>query len=258
MELVNAINSGSIDDVKALISAKKFNLNYADYNKTTLLHYASKLNHSNSTKILNFLIKTNKIDINAKNIKGNTPLMEAVIQNCYVNAKFLLKKGADVNQHNLSNKNALHFAVEQDNIKLVKLLIRNHINVNAQTLLKKTPLHFARYDNLKLIKLLIKKGVNINTMDCYINTYLYYVIVNTDRNINYYQTINLLIKYGANIFRTVLMEDLKTDRFSLKLKCFLYFHILKIINAWAWNKRLNYYLHWLPQRMFCLFNTFKM
>lgn len=55
-------------------------MTFIDYLGRTLLHYAAK---NNSVLTSHFLIKEAKVDINAEDIYGNTPLAIACLENNY-------------------------------------------------------------------------------------------------------------------------------------------------------------------------------
>lgn len=72
-------------------------------------------------------------DLNAFDIYGYTPLIEAAIANLPDIAKQLIINGADVNKKDLTGGTALHWAVENSSKDMCELLLSNGADVNAHT-----------------------------------------------------------------------------------------------------------------------------
>ena len=96
--------------------SEKYKINYInskDIKENTSLHLAT---YFNSKKIFNYLLTTNKLDINAVNKEGFTPLHFAVMNQNINMIKKLLMKGADCSIKNdklstpydIANKNNYH------------------------------------------------------------------------------------------------------------------------------------------------------
>lgn len=103
-----------------LSSRRKANINAADCNGETPLHYAAKRNRLEQVKLL--LKKGAVIDI--KNRFGYTPLYHAVRSGHTSMVKLLLEKGADINISSNSGKTALHLSVStKEQTEITKLLL---------------------------------------------------------------------------------------------------------------------------------------
>lgn len=95
---------------------------------------------------------------------GLTPLGMAMELENYEVAKFLIGQGADVNIVNANGNTPLHQAIYSGRKDLVELLIQKGANVNAVNHKNKTPLHLAVHGrNEAIVQLLIKNGAELNT-----------------------------------------------------------------------------------------------
>ncbi|MEI6519773.1 MAG: ankyrin repeat domain-containing protein [bacterium] len=139
--------------------------------------------------IAQLLIDTKKIDINAKNAQGFTPLMYslatggktvAVLLANGANVKMgnnngmqpihaatsadtiqiLLKNGADVNAHDNTNSTPLHYAAQSFDVNWVKTLIANKATLNPVNNYGDSPLMLARVP--EIVKVLIENGADCN------------------------------------------------------------------------------------------------
>lgn len=125
-------------------------------------------------KIIDLLIK-NTTDLNARGIRGDTPLYQAIDTGSLIyhlaysirnflsfwfffwileNEKIvdlLLKRGADPFAENYQNKTALRNAIEIGNKKIVKLLIKKVTDLNFKDKNGSTPLHWAANNSRYLL-----------------------------------------------------------------------------------------------------------
>ncbi len=108
-----------------------------------------------------------QIDVHKKDIKGETPLMDASRRNLDTTADLLVKKGADTNTKGFMGDNPLIMAAKNNNVKLVKILISEGADVNyyneesiggpATALMQASQMNAA-----DVAKLLIDHGADIN------------------------------------------------------------------------------------------------
>ena len=150
--------------VKALL-AKGVNVNAKNERGETPLIIAAK---SNKSSIMLELLKNQNLDVKAKGTyTGNTALHHA--QNTMI-AQTLVQKGADVNAHNNYNSTPLMYACQRGNISVVKTLLSLGARINDENKYGENALSHAIHSddcNPELIKLLISKGVNTNVVDEY-------------------------------------------------------------------------------------------
>lgn len=122
-------------------------------NDDTLLHRAAQINDPKRLKkIVKILIRIG-LDINVKNILGDTPLHLAAEKGCIKMVKLLIKLGANINSGMEEEwETPLHYAAKNGYIKVVKLLINQGANILAKNGYGETPLCLARYDDEKHIE----------------------------------------------------------------------------------------------------------
>ena len=96
-KLVRACKDGQSDRLKELIQGGE-NLNQTDRSGYTGLHWAAFNGHQNCVSLLldNEIIQ--RLDINAKDSKGGTPLMKAAVKGNIVIVKMLIDKGVLVSE----------------------------------------------------------------------------------------------------------------------------------------------------------------
>jgi ankyrin repeat protein len=82
-------------------------------------------------------------DVNAKNVKGMTPLAQAAWSSHNELTKLLIAKGADMEAKTIGGSGPLHFVAVSGNNEIAELLIANGSNVNAMTKSDETPLDHA-------------------------------------------------------------------------------------------------------------------
>ena len=115
-------------------------------------------------------------DINLKDNRGYTPLLVAASRENVEVVKFLIQKGADVNAEDNNGYTALHRAVWQKEVEVAKILLSvDGIKVNTfcnaersrdGTFRRSTPLHEAVFnDDVELAYLLVSKGAKVDAKD---------------------------------------------------------------------------------------------
>lgn len=102
------------------------------------------------------LLDAAKVDVNALNSKGESPLMIAAISGQNAAAEKLVGLGADVNK---TGWTPLHYAATSGNIALMTLFLEHHAYVDAESPNGSTPLMMAAmYGTTAAVRLLLSEG----------------------------------------------------------------------------------------------------
>ena len=133
-------------------------------------------------------------DINARDNKGNTPLMCAVENSSVALCQLLLKYHPDLKLKNKNKQTALSLAVTLNRHRLITALIKQGAPINPKDG-SIVPLAQALYmQNAPLVKLLLKHGADVTVHDS--NHWAMLIIA------VYFQRadlVKLLIKHGASV-----------------------------------------------------------
>ena len=109
-----------------------------------------------SDKVSGMLLETPKIDVNALNPKGESPLMIAALTGQNAVAEKLVRSGADLNK---TGWTPLHYAATGGNIALMTLFLEHHSYIDAESPNGTTPLMMAAmYGTADAVKLLLAEG----------------------------------------------------------------------------------------------------
>lgn len=141
---------------------------------------------------LRVLVKDN--GANAKDARGQTPLMFAAAFGSLETMKLLISSGADAKAESEAGITALHWCI--DDLAKVRLLLDQGADVNKASRLGRTPLLVAAgtYGTLETVKLLLQKGAEVNVVDNRGFTPL-----NAAANVDNTEVAKLLIEKGANV-----------------------------------------------------------
>lgn len=129
-----------------------------DENKMTMLHHGA---FSGNEEIVRQILSTQtkqKLDLDAADVGGWTPLHYACDQGHAVVAALLLDEGANANARDDMKKTPLHLAAGQGRLAAVQVLLKNGASRNAKTVTSWDALKYAeenRHDDI--VKLLANK-----------------------------------------------------------------------------------------------------
>lgn len=111
-----------------------------------------------SLKAASALLDAPKVNLNAFNALGESPLMLAALKGHLALSDKLVKKGADVNK---TGWTPLHYAASNGHVEVIKLLLENHAYIDAESPNGSTPLMMAgMYGNAQSVKLLLDEGAD--------------------------------------------------------------------------------------------------
>ncbi|XP_060516670.1 nuclear factor NF-kappa-B p105 subunit-like [Cylas formicarius] len=135
--LLKAVLDEDICRIKCVLAQGR-SVNVNDNNGNTALHLATI---RNLPEIIDFLLSVDNINVNARNVWGQTPLYIAVRQTFSDIAAKLIQANANVNLPSWEDVTPLHLATANPQLALV--LIKNGAHINAQDYSGETPLHEA-------------------------------------------------------------------------------------------------------------------
>ncbi len=168
--LMLAIAMGYVDLIEILLMIEKdrfqklnlqSNIPISDIYKNeayinNALGLAAKNNHLN---VIDLLVKYGA-NVNFKNSKGNTILMQLLKNSKPLSARKIIKAGADVNIKSTSGKTALMFASEYGDTKTINLLIKYKAQINDKCNNNYNALYYARENKFTDVVKLLKKYTN--------------------------------------------------------------------------------------------------
>ena len=133
----------------------------------TALHLAAKCG---SSKICKLILEVHKgLDINKKDINGNTPIHFAVEESQLETVKYLFDKGGDLNsddgeENGILENTPLHAAARLGNTEVVEFILEKVVDKNPKNKNGDTPLNEAAKNGyLEIVKLLFISGGDFNS-----------------------------------------------------------------------------------------------
>jgi len=160
----------------------------------TILIYASKVYNENiGTDIIEVLINLN-IDVNIKDIDGNTPLYAAAFLGHLEIVKFLVDRGADINIKSNDDTSPLYAAAMNGHLEIVKFLVDRGADINIKKNYDTSPLYAAAYKgHLEIVEFLVNRGADINIRRNNDTTPLYIAAYK-----GYFKIVQFLVDNNAN------------------------------------------------------------
>ena len=149
-----------------LINNIEFNIDI-DINSKEFIEYHLEYALTNKfSDLLTYLITSYKqININYKNINGNTPLIIATENGDIELVIELISRGCIIDEKNDFGNTALMEACINNNFFIIIKLVESGANVNLTNMTGWTPLFFAcsnPLDDIQIVEYLIKNGADLN------------------------------------------------------------------------------------------------
>ncbi|XP_078159764.1 ankyrin repeat family protein [Carex rostrata] len=131
-----------------------------DANNRTALHFAAR---EGRTDVCEFLLGELKLEPDARDDDGETPLIHAARQGHFGTVKYLLEQGANPSASSNLGATALHHAAGIGNIEIMELLIPKGVDLESQSDAGTPLIWAAGHDQPKSVKLLLKHNANVNS-----------------------------------------------------------------------------------------------
>uniref|UniRef100_A0A671WR85 Euchromatic histone-lysine N-methyltransferase 2 n=1 Tax=Sparus aurata TaxID=8175 RepID=A0A671WR85_SPAAU len=129
----------------------------------TGLHHAAKLGN---LEILNMLLETGQVDVNAQDSGGWTPIIWAAEHKHITVIKALLNRGADVTINDKELNVCLHWAAYAGSVDIAELVLNAGCSLASVNMHGDTPLHIAaREGYLECVTLFLSRGADIDIMN---------------------------------------------------------------------------------------------
>lgn len=113
--------------------------------------------------IQQMLLQSHGDVLEAKDDRGNTPLLVAVMKNSARLVQMLAQAGANVDVKNAQHTPALYLAAERGYRSIVEVLLQHKADPNKETATKKTALHSAATKGyLHIVRLLVDHGADLH------------------------------------------------------------------------------------------------
>jgi ankyrin repeat protein len=111
-----------------------------------------------SLKVVSVLLSRPEIDVEARSLQDESPLMLASLQGLTELCEQLIQKGADVNKPGWA---PLHYAATRGHLAVMRLLLENYAYIDAQSPNASTPLMMAaHYGTPAAVQLLLEAGAD--------------------------------------------------------------------------------------------------
>ncbi|KAK6167937.1 hypothetical protein SNE40_021860 [Patella caerulea] len=160
-------NINPVDKLKFL-SSKGCKLDVVDIHNSSLLHHSCS---GGTTETVKYLVNEIKLDVNCKDIDGQTPTISCAVShiNPVDKLKFLSLKGGKLDVVNKNNCSLLHYSCKSGITKTVKFLVNEvKLDVNCKDVNGSTPATYCAVSNINPIyklKFLSSKGCKLDVVD---------------------------------------------------------------------------------------------
>lgn len=134
---------------------------HKNFRGQTPLHFAAR----RAPEILKLLLDAGA-DVNIKDIKGQTPVFNAIDDQTKDNLQLFYKRGASIKEKDLSGRTPLFYSIQGCSLSTASMLLKMGADINRQDNHGATPLHIAAGTGiLSNVEFLVKKGAQVNIKD---------------------------------------------------------------------------------------------
>ncbi len=153
--IIKAVNENDL-----IYLSKQYGINFneiTDKDGNNILHLAIR---KGKRDIIDWILTNKKINVNSQNSLGNTPLIEAVINNDDITVSNLLKeRSLEINKQDNNGYTALFHAVNTGNEYLVKTLLHHNAKMEIEDTSGNRALTIAVWQNKRsIVRILIDNG----------------------------------------------------------------------------------------------------
>ena len=205
-----------------------------------LLHACVKGDNSD---LIYYLVCEQKLNINALDSNGESPLSLAVRNRCKLSVRCLLTYGADPNQINGDRESMLIHAVQHGLIEIVKLLVKHRADTNYVTPDGMNAFmiacRFNQVDTLSLLSHLITPET-IKIRDRNGNNMCHIAAMNDAKNSFAFLLDNLAGKLSKEQFKNILYMDVNNE--GLNLYKIMFRRNSKNLKAYLSHAPVEYFL----------------
>ncbi|XP_037415610.1 uncharacterized protein LOC119278357 [Triticum dicoccoides] len=165
--LLAAAGAGDLESLENAIAgldneAKRAAAAARDSERRTALHFAAAEGH---TGVCAYLVQTLGVDVNPRDLHGETPLYISIKNGHVGTANLLLTNGADPRIKSLLGITTLHQAAIRGDLELVMILLENGVKLNSHSYTMGTPLACAvKSGSFPCFDALVKVGAAPETM----------------------------------------------------------------------------------------------
>jgi len=191
-DVFHAAGTGDLEGVRNFIEVSKVDVNARESDGTTPLHWAALRNHLG---VVQYLLDSGAEIDSVNTTEGQTPLMWAAIGGNTRVAHYLIEQGADIHKVDKRGYNALHHAVQYNQCLISHFMLSKGLYVDCRDTEGHTPLMWAAYQNHEdTCRYLLDQGADLTLKDSSGMTALHWAAIKGN-----VKPAKLLLKAGAQI-----------------------------------------------------------
>jgi len=196
--------------------------------------------NSGNWNIFKFLLSKTTLNLDLQDSDGNTALLLAIFRGQFRMAEYLLKLGANPNIKNENGISPLYESITGKTIdnSFISLLLKMGANPNERLRdYQNAPILnlVALRSTIEITELLLKAGADVSAVDYTMQTAIELLF-----RYNFKDKIDLFLKYGATLNKSILIYALENDNFY---GMYLYCNYINITNKKLSSLEIQRLLH---------------